>query len=83
MYFSTANGMANAEGQAMTGFRKVEMVEVGPRDGLQNEAAVVATVFCDNSLRYLSTDLARAEPARPGSIVGDVRFDHVSMIRAC
>ncbi|MGB3805036.1 MAG: hydroxymethylglutaryl-CoA lyase, partial [Sphingopyxis granuli] len=27
----------------MTGFRKVEMVEVGPRDGLQNEAAVVAT----------------------------------------
>lgn len=31
------------KGQAMTGFRKVEMVEVGPRDGLQNEAAVVAT----------------------------------------
>lgn len=48
-----------------------------------DEAAVVATVFCDNSLRYLSTDLAREEPARPSSIVGDVRFDHVSMIRAC
>ena len=31
------------KGQTMTGFRKVEMVEVGPRDGLQNEAAVVAT----------------------------------------
>lgn len=47
------------------------------------DGAVVTTVFCDNSLRYLSTDLAVDEPVRPGSIVTEIRFDGLSMFRAC
>ena len=38
--------------------------------------SVVATVFCDDSRRYLSTDLTRAEPTRPG-----YRSPHVELLR--
>jgi cysteine synthase len=44
--------------------------------------AAVATVFCDNSLRYLSTALACEEPARPDSVVDEVRFCSVRAIRS-
>jgi cysteine synthase A len=34
--------------------------------------AVVVTVFCDDNKKYLSTDLMREEPARPGHLSPDV-----------
>ena len=37
------------------------------------EGAVVATVFADSNKKYLSTDLLRSEPARPGYFSPDVR----------
>jgi cysteine synthase len=36
--------------------------------------AVVATVFCDDNKKYLTTDLLRAEPARPGYLSPDVEL---------
>lgn len=36
---------------------------------------IVATVFCDNNLRYLTTDLARSEPPRLGSIVDEIQVE--------
>ena len=42
---------------------------------IQNELgadAVVATVFCDSNKKYLSTDLLRPEPARPGYVSPDI-----------
>ena len=39
--------------------------ELGPE-------AVVATVLCDSNKKYLSTDLLRAEPVRPGYLTPDV-----------
>lgn len=40
---------------------------------------VVATVFCDNSARYLSTDLAREEPARPDYLAPGIEFEHLQV----
>ena len=34
--------------------------------------AVVVTFFCDDNKKYLSTDLVRDEPARPGHLSGEV-----------
>jgi len=36
--------------------------------------AVVATVFADSNKKYLSTDLMRDEPVRPGFLSRDVRL---------
>ena len=36
--------------------------------------AVVATVLCDDNKKYLSTDLAREEPVRPGYLSPQVRL---------
>ncbi len=38
------------------------------------EAATVATIFCDDNKKYLSTDLARDEPLRPGYLTPDVEL---------
>ena len=43
------------------------------QDELGSEATV-ATVFCDDNKKYLSTDLARPEPARPGYIAPEVEL---------
>ncbi|MBI1406250.1 MAG: pyridoxal-phosphate dependent enzyme [Caulobacter sp.] len=43
------------------------LAERGPR-------TTVATVLCDNSARYLSTDLSRQEPVRPGYLTPDARL---------
>lgn len=34
--------------------------------------AVVATIFCDDNKKYLTTDLLRAEPVKPGYVTPDV-----------
>ena len=36
--------------------------------------ATVATIFCDDNKKYLSTDLARTEPVKPGYIAPDVEL---------
>jgi cysteine synthase A len=36
--------------------------------------ATVATIFCDDNKKYLSTDLARVEPVRPGYLTPEVEL---------
>ncbi len=36
--------------------------------------AVVVTLLCDSNKKYLSTDLVRPEPVRPGYLAPDLRF---------
>jgi cysteine synthase A len=36
--------------------------------------SVAVTVFCDDNKKYLTTDLLRSEPARPGYLTPDVEF---------
>ena len=36
--------------------------------------ATVATIFCDDNKKYLSTDLARVEEVRPGFMSPDVEL---------
>ena len=43
--------------------------------------AVVATVFCDSNKKYLSTDLLRDEPVRPGYLAPDVELEHYEAIK--
>ena len=43
---------------------------------------VVATVFADSNLRYLSTDLVRAEPSRPDYLSGDIELDDFEIVEA-
>jgi len=38
------------------------------------DAAVVATLLCDSNKKYLSTDLLKEEPEKPGYISGDTEF---------
>lgn len=42
--------------------------------------AVVATVFCDNSARYLSTDLSRDEPVRDDYLAPQTQFIDLRVI---
>jgi len=47
-------------------------------------AAVVVTVFADDNKKYLSTDLMRVEPARPGYIAPEIELGAVRVLpRAC
>lgn len=48
--------------------------ELGPQ-------AVVATIFCDDNKKYLSTDLLRQEPVRAGYLSPDVEFDKYEAIK--
>jgi len=53
------------------------------QDQLGDEAVVV-TVFPDDNKKYLSTDLLRNEPARPGHLTPDIELHGVQAIRrAC
>ena len=46
--------------------------------------AIVATVLCDSNKKYLSTDLLRAEPARPGYLTPEVELvSYDSVNRVC
>jgi cysteine synthase len=36
--------------------------------------AIVATVFCDDNKKYLSTDLVRNEPVKPDYLSNDVKL---------
>jgi cysteine synthase A len=36
--------------------------------------STVATIFCDDNKKYLSTDLARVEEVRPGFMSPDVEL---------
>jgi cysteine synthase len=40
----------------------------------QGPGATVVTVFCDDNKKYLSTDLVREEPAKPGMIAPEVEL---------
>jgi cysteine synthase len=40
----------------------------------QEGAPVVATVFCDDNKKYLSTDLCREEPVKDGYLSPDVKL---------
>jgi len=51
---------------------------------LQNKMghdAVVATVFADDSKKYLSTDYTRDEPVKEGFLSTDVTLEKVTVIR--
>jgi cysteine synthase A len=43
--------------------------------------AVVVTVFADDNKKYLSTDLTRSEPVRPGFLSPDVELEGVHVYR--
>jgi len=43
--------------------------------------AVVATVFCDSNKKYLSTDLLRDEPVKPGYLAPDVELEQYEAIK--
>jgi len=43
--------------------------------------AVVATVFCDSNKKYLSTDLLRDEPVKPGYLTPDVELEQYEAIK--
>lgn len=46
--------------------------------------AVVVTVLCDSNKKYLSTDLLRSEPAKPGYLTPDVAFEGFDSVnRVC
>ena len=45
------------------------------------DTAVVASVFCDDSKKYLTTDLLRNEPVKPGYLSTDVELLHWEGIR--
>jgi cysteine synthase len=62
-----------------SGANLLAAIEIIRRRG---SGARVATVFCDNSLRYLSTALGGVEPERQGSIVHEVTFHGLRFI-AC
>ena len=38
------------------------------------ETEIVATIFCDSALKYLSTDLCRKEPAKLDFLSNDVEL---------
>ena len=44
-------------------------------------SAVVATIFCDDNKKYLSTDLTREEPVKPGYISPEVELIGFEAIR--
>lgn len=44
------------------------------------EDAIVATVFADCSKKYLSTDLVRVEPVRPGHLTPDVELESFEVL---
>lgn len=44
--------------------------------------SVVATVFCDDNKKYLSTGLLRDEPAREGYLTPDIRLGNLRVIPA-
>jgi len=44
-------------------------------------AAVVATIFCDSNKKYLSTDLLRDEPVKPGYLTPDVELEKYEAIK--
>lgn len=51
---------------------------------VQNEmgaTAVVATIFCDDNKKYLSTDLLRQEPVKDGYLSPDVELTHYEAMR--
>lgn len=56
------------------------LAAIAASEGLDGDG-IVATVFCDNSLRYLTTDLARHEQPRPGSIVDDIQIETIRTLR--
>jgi cysteine synthase len=43
--------------------------------------AVVATIFCDSNKKYLSTDLLRDEPVKPGYLTPDVELEKYEAIK--
>jgi cysteine synthase A len=46
--------------------------------------AIVVTVLCDSNKKYLSTDLLRSEPAKPGYLTSDVELlSYDSVNRVC
>jgi cysteine synthase A len=46
--------------------------------------ATVATVFCDSNKKYLSTDLLRSEPSRPGYLAPEVEvLGFTALSRTC
>lgn len=46
-----------------------------------SDEAVVATVFCDDNKKYLSTDLLRKEPLKDGYLSPDIELTHYESIR--
>ena len=53
------------------------------QDELGGEATV-ATIFCDSNKKYLSTDLLRAEPTRPGYLSSEVEvLGFTALSRTC
>ena len=46
-----------------------------------SDEAVVATIFCDDNKKYLSTDLLRKEPVKDGYLSSEIELTHYKSIR--
>jgi cysteine synthase A len=67
-------GVGVSSGANLLGALKVQE-RLGPQ-------AVVCTVLCDDNKKYLSTDLCREEPLRPGYLSPDIELIGMTSI-AC
>ncbi|MCB2085753.1 MAG: PLP-dependent cysteine synthase family protein [Sphingomonadaceae bacterium] len=47
---------------------------------MQQGETKIATVLADNHMKYLSTDLMREEPVKPGYLTPDITLDELTMI---
>ena len=47
---------------------------------MQRGDPVIATVFCDGNMKYLSTDLMRKEPVRENYLTPDIEFVSMDMV---
>lgn len=57
------------------------LAAVRAAEGCSGEPAV-GTVFADSNLRYLSTDLVRDEPSRPGYLSAEIELDGMEIVGA-
>ncbi|MBP6703555.1 MAG: cysteine synthase family protein [Vicinamibacteria bacterium] len=66
-------GVGTSSGANVLGALQVQN-QIGPK-------AVVATILCDSNKKYLSTDLMREEPVKPGFLSPDVELTSAEAFR--
>jgi len=50
---------------------------------MQGSTGPIGTVFCDNNMKYLSTDLMREEPVKDGYLSSEIELVSIDVIPCC